>query len=129
MGAVSGMHLHVGSNIPGCLPQTTPACLTDLDGAMDFLRAELRAAQDDFFERCTECDPDAMGDPCAWCDVAGDVEAVLGAIAEGDAAYRLRRSPEIGWTFRPPEGADIHYWCVRLTTKASACELADALTL
>ncbi|MGP4112945.1 hypothetical protein ACTWP5_18795 [Streptomyces sp. 4N509B] len=101
----------------------------DLDDAVEFLRAELRAVQDDFYERCIECHFDATGDPCGWCDVAGDVEAALVAIADGDAAYWLRRVPEIGWVFRPPEGPDIHYWCVRLSTTATVCELADALTL
>ena len=125
---MSAVHLHVGSNIPGCLPQTAPKCFGDLRSALDALRAELVFVQGDFYECCDGgCGLDGNGDPCAWCDVAGDVQAALSDLVDGDAASHLDRDGQVGWTFRPPEGADLHYWCARLGTAPGTCELDDAL--
>ncbi|KAB8166441.1 hypothetical protein FH609_002540 [Streptomyces sp. 3MP-14] len=121
-------HLHLGSNIPGCLPENAPECFDSLDRAMDALSSELRFLQSDFHERCDgECGPDLNGTPCAWCDVAGDVDGALSCLADGDASDLLRRTGEIGWTFRPPEGPDVRVWCARIELGADACELARHL--
>ncbi|MDT0307258.1 hypothetical protein RM780_09815 [Streptomyces sp. DSM 44917] len=122
------MHLHVGSNTPGYLPDSVPECFGDLASALDALRTELRFLQSDFYERCNGDCPDGSGEACAWCEAAGAVEAALSAIADGDAARHLDQEPELGWTFRPPEGPDIHHWCARPGTTADACAPAGALT-
>ncbi|WP_159001367.1 hypothetical protein [Streptomyces sp. SBT349] len=122
------MHLHRGSNMPGCLPESAQECFCSLPKALDALRSELTFLQGDFYERCDgECRPDGNGDPCAWCDVAGDVDSALSALADGDAAGLLRRTGEIGWTFSPPEGPDIHHWCARIERGADVCALAGDL--
>jgi hypothetical protein len=119
------MHLHVGSNTPGYLPEGEVFCFDELDDALAFLREELRSQQSDYYACCTGCRwPDGTGDPCPWCDVAADVEAALSAIADGDAAWHLRRH-DIGFTFSPPEGSDGHYWCAHIATAADTCELAE----
>ena len=122
------MHLHVGSNTPGYLPQNAPECFDSLPRAVDALRVELRFLQNDFYERCDgDCGLDGDSDPCVWCDVAGDVDGVLSGLADGDVADLLQRTGGFGWTFRLPEGPDVHFWCARIEVGADTCALAGDL--
>ena len=71
------MHLHVGHNTPGYLPEGDIACFDDLDSAAGYLADELRRIEDDYYEKCPNgtVEPGA-GDQnceCEWCDLARDV--------------------------------------------------------
>ncbi|UGQ10528.1 hypothetical protein LO772_27335 [Yinghuangia sp. ASG 101] len=127
------MHIHVGYNMPGYLPDTEPMCFVDLDSAMDAFRHELKDRQGDYWEAClataTE-DPEGGTCECAWCGVAGDAEAAISAIADGDAAYALKKASgaeprEWSVTLSPPEGPDVSVWAVILADDVEQCMLAE----
>lgn len=124
------LHIHVGHNIPGYLPESDVMCFDSVEDAVDALRHAIKDAQDDYYESCEgHCDQcaefEACGDPCAcaWCDVATNCEAALSAIADGDAAYVLERNGASAWIFTPPEGADIHHWAITVADLRDDCEI------
>lgn len=126
------MHVHVGYNVPGYLPESAPMCFDDLGRAVEAYRHHLTDLQGDYWERC-EASPEDLDRgtcECAWCDVAGDVEAVIASIADGDVGHALGKNGPVDaeWsaTFRPPEGADVCHWIMTVAGGLEQCELVDA---
>jgi hypothetical protein len=138
------IHIHVGANMPGYLPEGDVMCFDSVEGALDALRQEIKDQQDFYYEGCEAASPEQQekgSECCGWCDVAGDCEAALGAIADGDTAHVLtseraaqfRKLQEdgqarpigIGWIFSPPEGADIHHWLTYIPGDRDDCEIAQ----
>lgn len=124
------MHIHVGANIPGYVPESDVACFDDVESALEYLRQEIRDQQDYYYEGCSlyaSEDTQAFEScECAWCDVAGDCEAALGAIT--DAAPEREAFVSEGraaWIFSPPEGASMHHWAVSIETDRDSCEIAQ----
>lgn len=123
-------HIHVGHNMPGYLPESDVMCFSEVDGALDALRHEIKDRQDSYYEAC----PDHLEYPgngypeCDWCSVAGDAEAALSAIADGDAAFRIQHGQRprlFGIRLSPPEGPDLVFWAEAVTGDREACEIAQ----
>lgn len=106
-------HIHVGSNMPGYIPERDVDCYGVVSSALESLKDEIKTQQDFYYEGCEDSTPE--GCECAWCSVAGDCEAAISAIGDnsGDAAAWLERDGRVGWTFSPPVGADMSHWAVK----------------
>lgn len=116
------MHIHVGHNMPGYLPESDVMCFDDLDSALEALRHEIKDQQDFYYEGCKDGAPEGCED--AWCSVAANCEAALSAIADGDAAHRLSDWATVRYTFTPEEGPDMAHWAQVMDTDRDACEIA-----
>jgi hypothetical protein len=137
------MHIHVGHNMPGYLPESDVMCFDSVADALEALKHELKDQQDFYYEGCdgsgrcgghpglgdlTEYCDGSCGNQeceCAWCDVAGDVEAALSRIADGDAEHHARRGQGTLHVFSPPEGADVAHWLTFADGDRDACEIAQ----
>ena len=129
------IHIHVGSNIPGYLPENKPGCFDNIDDAIEYLRHELRDQADHYAQQCDvyfKADYELWEScECEWCSVSTDVEAALSAIADGDAKYRLLKEggwdtlPTWGAIFSPPEGPDVHHWITVMGAFRDGCEIAQ----
>lgn len=117
------MHYHVGSNMPGYLPDNEPACFDSAKVAVELLRHELKDLRDSYYESCKEGAPDWC--ECGWCDAAVSVQVAISRIAIGDAIRLLRRKSAISFYFSPPEGADEVHWVECIPTPKNECELSD----
>jgi hypothetical protein len=119
------MHIHVGHNMPGYLPESDVMCFSEISGALEALRHELKDQQDYYYEQCWTLEPHGDGD-CEWHSVAMDVEAALAAITDGDAAYCLTKgqTPRLfGIRLSPSEGADMAYWAEVIPEDVESCEI------
>jgi hypothetical protein len=126
------LHIHVGHNTPGYLPESDVMCFDSVSDALEALKHELRDQQEHYYELCEGHCPDcaefeACGDPyeCDWCDVATDVEAALSAIADSGPDAAFVSEGRAAWIFRTPEGPDVHHWALSITTDRDACEIAQ----
>jgi hypothetical protein len=126
----SAVHIHVGHNIPGYLPESDIMCFDSVESALDALRHEIKDQQGYYYEQCDgHCDEcaefEACGDPCAcaWCDSATDCEADLSAIADGDAAYAFNRDRGLSYGYEPPEGPNIRHWMIEVADNRDDCEI------
>lgn len=127
------MHIHVGANVPGYLPESDVSCTDDLSSAVEALRHDLKDLQEHYFEQCEAKTPERQekgSECCAWCDVAYDVEAALSAIADGDVRHYLTRPDgfePVAWSaaFNPPEGPDVVHWAVKLDLDGETCEVRE----
>lgn len=124
------LHIHVGHNVPGYLPESDTMCFDSVEDALEALRHEIKDQQDYYFENCTAETPEQQekgSDCCEWCSVALNCEAALAAIADGDAEFYLTRESEqygrIGWIFTTPEGPDMHHWAARMDDLRNDCEI------
>lgn len=121
------MHIHVGHNVPGYLPESDVLCFDNVEDALDALRHGLKDQQDYYWDNCdtlTLYQGSALEMcECAWCDVAGDCEAALSAIADGDAAWVFRTQDCVGWILSPPEGPDVYHWAVNVHESRQHCEI------
>lgn len=117
------LHIHVGHNIPGYLPESDIMCFDSVEDALDALRHEIKDQQDYYYEQCTGPYDDGT-DPCEceWCDSATDCEADLSAIADGDAAYAFNRDKGLSYSYEPPEGANIRHWMIEVADPRDDCE-------
>lgn len=115
------VHIHVGHNVPGYLPESDVMCFDSVEDALEALRHEIKDQQDYYYDQCdgsgrcgghggedddllrgvnigetTYCDGSCGNQECecAWCSVASDCEAALSAIADGDAEFYLTRESE-----------------------------------
>ncbi|GAA1895139.1 hypothetical protein [Streptantibioticus ferralitis] len=119
------MHIHVGHNVPGYLPESDLVCFDDPGGALSMLRDEIKSQQDDYGEICGHF---GTKEGCPWCDVVNDCEAAIAAIADGDTAYTLQHPDSHGLIthiFRPPEGPDMAHWAQLVTGNRESCEIAQ----
>ena len=111
---------HVGSNIPGCLPECDIHCTESIGLAVEYLGAELKDQQEYYQEQCAEYLYDDDDDcECDWCDVAASVQGALHELT----ITGVRRSIELAGTyqeiFRPEEGPNIVHW---ITASECDCE-------
>lgn len=117
---------HVGSNIPGYLPELDVACFESIESAVEYFKAELRSQQDHYYEQCEgHCEDCAEFErteecECRWCDVAGDVEAVFSSIADHDVEYSVKVAGRYDAVLRPQIGSDIAHWVYAI--KGCDCE-------
>jgi hypothetical protein len=137
------MHIHVGANIPGYLPESDVSCFDSVTDALDALSSDLSDQREFYYEGCdgsgrcgghpglgdvTEyCDGSCGNEKCecGWCDVASDVEAAKSAIRDSGPDEHFVAEGRAAWIFSPPEGADIHYWAVSIETDRDSCEIAQ----
>lgn len=120
------VHIHVGHNIPGYLPESDVMCFDSVDDALDALRHEIKDQQDFYYEGCEAETPEQQekgSECCGWCDAAGDCETALGAIADGDTKYHFLINCYTGIQFTPPEGADILHWMTEHRDDREDCEI------
>lgn len=123
----SKIHIHVGSNIPGYLPESDVGCFDDRESAIEFLKQELKGQQDYYYEQCEAETPEQQesgSDCCGWCSVALDVEAALSTIADSGPDKGFILDGRAGWIFRPPEGPDVYHWAVSVPEDRESCEIA-----
>jgi hypothetical protein len=125
------MHIHVGHNIPGYLPESDVLCFDSVADAVEALRHELKDQQDFYYESCEgHCEQcrefEACGSECCeWCSVATDVEAALSRIADGDAAHHASNGQGTLHIFSPPEGPDMAHWLTFADGDRGTCEVAQ----
>lgn len=120
------VHIHVGANIPGYLPESDVTCFDSVAAALDALHHEIKDQQDYYFEGCTAESPEQQekgSECCEWCSVALDCEADLSAIADGDAAYAFSRDRDLSYSYEPPEGANIRHWLTEIHSDRGSCEV------
>lgn len=122
------MHIHVGSNTPGCLPEGGVSCFSTVEDAVVMLKHELKDQQDCYWLQCEQdyywlqCEEGVMNCGCAWCDVASDVEAALVRIADGDTAHYARQGQGTLHLFSPPEGPDVVHWLMFADGAQADCD-------
>ncbi|KUJ70812.1 hypothetical protein ACZ90_00385 [Streptomyces albus subsp. albus] len=116
------LHIHVGHNLPSCLPDTPPACFSTVEHAIGHLQRELQGQQEDYWQWCESDRSDSC--ECHWCDVARTIEAALSAMADGDAADAIFRScgGTVKYTVQPPLGPDVAYWATLVDADRAECE-------
>lgn len=104
------MKYHVGSNVPGYLPECDIYCAESIESAVEVLRGDLKDQQDYYYEQCEEGLPESC--ECHWCDVAGYMEGVLGSVAEFDSAvgYSVKVAGRYDSVLRPQQGPDLVFW-------------------
>lgn len=123
---IQTVHIHVGANIPGYLPESDVFCCDSVSSALDALRDELKRQQDYYYECCEATSPEQQekgSDCCKWCSAALDVEGALSAIADSGPDMHFVSEGRAAWIFSPPEGADIHHWALSITTDRDSCEI------
>lgn len=112
--AVTG-HFHVGSNMPGYLPESDVYCTNVLELAGDFLGYELERSQDLMTENCegSAAEQQSKGsDCCEWCAEYWSIETVLSGIrgVEHDVLHQFVRDNGYTYHHTPPTGAPIVFW-------------------
>ena len=106
------MHIHVGANIPGYLPESDIGCFDEIDAAAGYLADRLSQIEDSYFDQC----PNGTADPdnpdqhceCAWCDLARDVYA--DRLHDGPTWHHLRTEGTWSALYTTPEGPDLAVW-------------------
>jgi hypothetical protein len=107
----NSVHIHVGCNIPGYLPEGDIGCFDDIDAAAGYLAVRLKEIEDNYFEQC----PNGTVQPgtdqnCQdeWCDLAWDVYA--DRLDDGPTWDRLRTEGAWSARYTTPEGPDLAVW-------------------
>lgn len=119
------MHLHVGQNIPGYLPEGDIGCFDDPDDAADHLEDQLEQIEGSYFECCPNgtvlpgtndqnCD-------CAWCEVAWDVYA--DRLPDGPLRTNVEHYGAWSVIYSPPEGPDLVLWAQTVSGDQDDCEI------
>lgn len=121
----NGFHIHVGSNMPGCLPEGEPACFSNASFALDFLEDEIRDQQAFYWDSCESETPETC--ECSWCDAASDCEAAIAHIADGDAHHAAMSKRPINYLMIPDHGPDMAYWLTHMDGPRGTCELNEDL--
>jgi hypothetical protein len=118
------MHLHVGKNIPGYLPESDIGCFDDLDAAAGYLADELQRIEEDYYEHC----PNDTVNPgteqnceCDWCELAGDVYA--DRLHDGPTWPHLRTHQAWSAIYHTPEGPDLHVWVQAAEGSQEGCDI------
>lgn len=114
------IHIHVGANVPGYLPEGDVMCFDSVEGALDALKQELNDQQDFYSDQgADQPNPEEDG---AWHDVWTNVENALTAIEENSADAAFVSEGRAAWIFSPPQGADMHHWAVTVEGDRQDCE-------
>lgn len=119
-------HFHVGSNMPGYLPESDVFCAETVQDAVEYLISELDRSQDLMSENCTaqSADDNLKGSECcAWCSEFYDIEKIKVSESDGDLQYKIMRALEehkaknnkalsqvYSYLHTPPQGPDIVFW-------------------
>jgi hypothetical protein len=118
------MHLHVGCNIPGYLPESDIGCFDDIDAAAGYLAQELERIEESYFGLC----PNGTVKPgtdqnceCDWCELAWDVYA--DRLHDGPTWPRLRTEHAWSALYTTPEGPDLHVWAEPAEGPLASCEV------
>lgn len=120
------VHIHVGHNMPGYLPESDVLCFDSVEDALDALKWDLQEQRDFYYEGCEATSPEQQekgSDCCEWCSVALDCEAALSAIADSGPDQGFVPEGRAAWIFSPPEGADMHHWAVSMLDPREDCEI------
>ena len=108
--AATDKHYHVGCNMVGYLPEGDIYCADNVQDAVEFFLSRLQDAQDECLDECgdSSCD-DQM---CEWCSLSREIHNIKSSAMDGtqDLHRRVLANGGYGYTYTPPEGADIHYW-------------------
>lgn len=117
-------HYHVGSNIPGYLPEGDIGCFIEQDDAREGLKAELRRSQEALPE-CSTCTYEAAGiDPCGQetCVGCTSSTAIDGYLEEIDAATASDVETDgLGFDVSDGRTLPIRFWLIRVD--AADCDI------
>lgn len=105
------MHLHVGHNSLGNLPDGHVGCVDTLAAAAVYLRAELLRIQEAYLERCSDGSRlYAIGQECrcSWCQVAD--AAFADSRAASPVWHRLRIEQSWSALYGPRNNPVVHVW-------------------
>lgn len=130
-------HFHIGSNMPGFLPESDVFCAETMIDAIEYMLGELDRSQDLMAENCTAQDDETKekgSDCCAWCSEFYTIEAIKTAYSDRDLQYKVwqavvehnsksnkQLSNVFSYLHTPPVGADIHYWITLQVDKQEEC--------
>lgn len=120
------VHIHVGHNMPGYLPESEPMCFDNVADALQALHHEIKDQQDYYREGCEAETPEQAekgSDCCEWCSVAIDCEGALSEIADSGPDRHFVAEGRAAWIFSPPEGADMHHWAFAVIGDRDDCEI------
>ncbi|MFI1796605.1 hypothetical protein ACH427_04495 [Streptomyces sp. NPDC020379] len=120
------MHYHVGTNIPGYLPESEPHCVDSLGDALASLKDELEESRDNWHTNCPAYGSSEWGEcTCHWCRFCEEVESTIDKI-DTEINAEVYEDSHFGDTFVPPEGAPIHFWLTEAEGTYEECELSQA---
>lgn len=127
--AVTG-HFHVGSNMPGYLPESDVFCAENLELAGQVLADELERSQDLMSELCEAADTaqqEKGSDCCGWCAEYWSIETVLLGIraVEHDVLHKFVRDGGYTYHHTPPTGAPVVFWITNVAGAHGDIETCD----
>jgi hypothetical protein len=106
------VHIHVGANIPGYLPEGDIGCFEEIDAAANYLAIRLGEIEDDYFQHCPNgtIDPDNPDQncQCEWCDLAWDVYA--DRLHDSSTWHHVRTEGAWSACYTTPEGPNLAVW-------------------
>lgn len=113
-------HYHIGSNMPGYLPEGDVYCADILEVAGDMLAEELGRTQSLMEDMCEAVDMaqrEKGSDCCGWCAEYWSIETVLSGIrsVEKDVLHAFVRDNGYTYHHTPPSGAPIVFWITDVT--------------
>lgn len=130
-------HFHVGSNMPGYLPESDVFCAETVQDAVEYLISELDRSQDSMAENCTATKPEDKekgSDCCRWCSEFYYIEAIKASESDGDLQHRIMRELEeykakdnkalaqlYAYVHTPPQGPDIVFWITAQIDEQDDC--------
>jgi len=129
--AVTG-HFHVGSNMPGYLPETDVFCAENLELAGQYLADEIERSQEMMAENCEgegeTPDSQDMGSACcAWCAEYWSMQTVISGIraVEHDVLHEFIRDGGYTYHHTPPTGAPVVFWITNVAGAHGNIETCD----
>lgn len=127
--AVTG-HFHVGSNMPGYLPETDVFCAENLELAGQYLADEIERSQEMMAENCEGETPDSqdMGSACCtWCAEYWSMQTVISGIraVEHDVLHQFVRDGGYTYHHTPPTGAPVVFWITNVAGAHGDIETCD----
>lgn len=122
-------HWHIGSNMPGYLPENEVTCMGSITDAAYVLADDLSCIQSLMEDMCTaetEDQKDQGSDCCAWCSAYYDIESVLVGIraVERDVLHSIHRDGGYSYTHNEPECSRVvRYWITKHEDNRDDCLL------
>lgn len=114
------MYYHVGSNVPGYLPESDTYCTSDPTSAEDSLSFDLEQQRDYYLDQCEE--PYGEECECPWCDIAGTISGELHEIGGGSVARSVELAGRYDVLLRPESGPDLVFW---ITAVGESCDCEE----
>lgn len=108
-------HYHIGSNMPGYMPESDVYCADNLETAGDILADELERSQSLMSDMCEAVNAEQRekgSDCCGWCAEYWSIETVLSGIraVEHDVLHSFVMNDGYTYHHTPPHGAPIVFW-------------------